>query len=240
MKPIAIMQHNAEVPPGYLADAIEEAQLPSVIVRLDLGQPLPDLDAVSGLVSLGGIMGAYEEDQHEFLAAEKELLRQAVARDVPVLGICLGCQLLADALGGSAFKADSHEVEFGPLQVAPSGVDDPVIAPLSSAVLSFHGDTWEAPPGADVLARSGRYPHAFRLGSAVGVQAHPEASTEIARTWVERYGREKLRAEGVDPDRLLADMDAAAGTSASRAVAMFTAWSKEVVEAAGEDTEHPG
>ena len=229
MKPIAVLQHNAEVPPGYLADAIAKAQLPKVIVRLDLGQPLPDLDGVSGLVSLGGIMGAYEEDQFEFLAAEKELLRAAVERGIPVLGICLGCQLLADALGGSAFKADSHEVEFGPLQVAPQAQEDGVIAPLSSAVLSFHGDTWDPPPGAEVLARSERYLHAFRLGSAVGVQAHPEASTEIARGWVELYGRAKLVAEGVDPDQLLADMDEADEANASRAVAMFTAWLREVV-----------
>jgi GMP synthase (glutamine-hydrolysing) len=232
MQPIAILQHNAEVPPGYLADAIENAGLPSIIVRLDLGQALPEINDVSGLVSLGGIMGAYEEDQHEFLAAEKELLRDAVARELPVLGICLGCQLLADSLGGSAFKADSHEVEFGPLYVAAAATDDGVIGPLATDVLSFHGDTWEPPPGAEVLARSERYPHAFRFGSAVGVQAHPEASTEIARGWVEHYGREKLLAEGVDPDRLLADMDVAEEANASRAVVMFTAWLNEVVAAA--------
>ena len=232
MKPIAILQHGAECPPGYLAHAIDEAQLRSVLVRLHLGQPLPDLAAVSGLVSLGGIMGAYEEQQHEFLAAEKDLLRQAVAGDIPVLGICLGCQLLADALGGSAFKADSLEVEFGPLWVAPSAVNDGVIGPLANAVLSFHGDTWEPPPGAEVLAKSSRYPHAFRLGSAVGVQAHPEVSVEIARNWVELYGTDKLRAEGLDPERLLTDMAAADGANARRAHAMFSAWLQEVVTAA--------
>jgi GMP synthase (glutamine-hydrolysing) len=215
-----------------LADAIDEAQLPSVVVRLDLGQPLPDLDRVSGIVSLGGIMGAYEEDKYGFLGAEKELLRAAVAQDMPVLGICLGCQLLAAALGGSAFRADTHEVQFQPLQVARHALGDGVIGPLASDVLAFHGDTWEPPPGVEVLARSERYPHAFRLGSAVGVQAHPEASAEIARDWVERYGRDKLLAEGVDPDRLLVAMEAGDGANASRAAAMFAAWLEEVVAAA--------
>ena len=132
----------------------------------------------------------------------------------------------------TAFRADSHEVQFAPLQVSPESADDGVIGPLATQVLSFHGDTWEPPPGADVLARSERYPHAFRLGSAVGVQAHPEASTEIARGWVELYGRDKLSAEGIDPDRLLADMEDDDEANAARAAAMFAAWLDEVVAAA--------
>ncbi len=231
MQPIVILQHNEEVPPGYLGDAIAAAGLPSRLVRLDLGEPLPDLDEVGAIVSLGGIMGAYEEDQFPFLALEKELLRKAVERSIPVLGICLGCQMLADALGGRAYKADGHEVEFVPLQVSAEAADDRVITPLATSVLSFHGDTWTPPPGAVVLANSSRHPHAFRLGSAVGVQSHPEASAEIAGQWVALYGRDKLRTEGIDPERLLSDMAAGDMANAQRAHEMFTAWLDEAVAA---------
>lgn len=228
MKPIAILQHNDEVPPGYLGDAIEQAGLPNRVVRLFAGDDLPGLDEVSAIVSLGGIMGAYQETDFDFLAAEKDLLLSAVADDVPVLGICLGCQILADALGGNAYPAGEHEVEFGSLSVAAAAADDPVLGLLTQPVLSFHGDTWDVPPGASVLVTSDRYPHGFRMGSAVAVQSHPEASAEIARGWVELYGREKLVAGGVDPEGLISAMELGSAQNAARAMQMFSAWLEEV------------
>jgi GMP synthase (glutamine-hydrolysing) len=229
MKPIAILQHNDEVPPGYLGDAIKDAGLPSRVVRLYAGDDLPALDEVSAIVSLGGIMGAYEEADFAFLATEKALLRSAVDNDIPVLGICLGCQILADALGGNAYPAGEHEVEFRALRVVAAAADDPVLGLLTQPVLSFHGDTWDVPPGASVLVTSDRYPHGFRMGSAVAVQSHPEASVAIAKGWVELYGREKLVAEGVDPDELIGAMELGSPQNASRAMQMFAAWLEEVV-----------
>lgn len=231
MKPIAILQHNAEVPPGYLIEAIAASGVPSRVVRLYEDDPLPGVADVSGIVSLGGIMGAYEEDQHTFLAPEKALLREAVDADIPVLGICLGCQLLADALGGRAYKGPVHEVVFGQLELADGAEEDPVVGTLAEPVLSFHGDTFDPPPGANVLATSPQYPHAFRYGSAVAIQSHPEATAGIARGWVERYGREKLVEEGVDPDDLLAAVEEADVIVGRRAAAMFGAWLGEVVAA---------
>lgn len=232
MKPIAILQHNAEVPPGYLADAIAAVGVPSTVVRLDRGDPLPDIGNVSGIVSLGGIMGAYEEDQHDFLAPEKVLLKEAVDNDIPVLGICLGCQMLAEALGGRAYPGATHEAEFAGLEIAQEAKDDPIVGTLSEPVLSFHGDTFDPPPGAAVLATTSRYPHAFRYGSAVAIQAHPEASAGIARGWVNRYGRERLSEEGVDVDELLAAMEASDAASEQRAGALFGAWLGDVIAVA--------
>ncbi len=231
MKPIAILEHDAIAPAGHLAAAIEQSGLPSIVIRLYAGDGMPALDAVSGVVSLGGPMGAYDEDKYAFIAPEKELLRQAVARDIPVLGICLGCQLLADALGGKAYPADEMEVEFVSLKVAPGGRDDRVVSTLNEPVLSFHGDTWDPPPGAEVLASSDRFPHAFRLGSAVAVQSHPEVSAAMVRQWVAGFGRAKLEESGIDPDgvlQLLADADT---QNAQRAHRMFGAWLDEVVAA---------
>ncbi len=231
MRPIAILEHDAIAPAGYLGDAIQQAGLPSIVVRLHAGDELPSLDAVSGVVSLGGPMGAYDEEKHDFIAPEKELLRQAVARDIPVLGICLGCQMLADALGGKAYTADEMEVEFAALDVAPNGLDDPVVRTLAEPVLSFHGDTWDPPPGAEVLASSGRFPHAFRLGSAVAVQSHPEVSAAMVRQWVAGFGRAKLEESGIDPEEVLGSLADGEAQNARRAHRMFTSWLDEVVTA---------
>lgn len=233
MKPIAILEHTKEAPAHYLSDAIAAAGLASVVIRLYDGQPLPDLDDVAAVVSLGGAMGAYDEAEYPFLAPEKRLLRDAVAREIPVLGICLGCQLLADALGGRAYAAPEMEVEFGPLQLAAAAAGDRVVETLAEPVLSFHGDTWDAPPGAEVLASSDRFPHAFRLGSALGVQSHPEVSSAVVRTWVERFGRAKLEEAGVDANDLLALMAAGDRASEERAARLFGAWLDEVTAATG-------
>jgi GMP synthase (glutamine-hydrolysing) len=229
MKPIAILQHNAGVPSGFLGEAIAAAGLPSRLVRLYESEPLPELAEVSAIVSLGGIMGAYEEDQHAFLAPEKVLLRQAVEKGTPVLGLCLGCQLLADALGGRAYRGVTHEVEFGPLEVTDEGKEDPIIRTLAEPVLSFHGDTFEPPPGVTILATSSLYPHAFRHGSATAIQAHPEAGSGILRRWVERYGRERLHEEGVDSEALLAAVEEADSAAARRAAELFGVWLGEAV-----------
>ena len=231
MKPIAILEHSPEAPAGFLGDAISRAGLPSVTFRLHQRSPLPKLDAIGAIASLGGAMGAYDEDQYDFLAPEKDLLRTAVARHVPVLGICLGCQLLADALGGRAYPAEQLEVGFAPLEMIGSAATDPVLSTLAKPVLYFHGDTWDPPPGVQVLAQTARYPHAFRSGSAIGVQPHPEASASVVRTWVAGFGRSKLENAGIDPSAVLDRMEASDPENEARAAVMFGAWLDEVVAA---------
>ncbi len=198
MKPVALLRHGPTIGPGYLGEVLADRGIPAVTVALYSGAPLPDPEDVSAVVSLGGLMGAYEEDRYPYLTAEKAYLRGAVGAGLPVLGICLGCQLLAATLGGRAFRAASAEVAVASIELTAAGRADPVTIHLDGPVLVWHQDTWEPPSGAVVLARTDGYPQAFRLGSALGLQPHPEASPEITAEWIATGGREWLAERGFD------------------------------------------
>ena len=221
MSHVVVVRHDQIVPQGYLEDVLPEG---TTEVRLDRGDLLPEPDTVAGLVVLGGTMGAYDEDRFPFLADEKAYLRRAVAAGVPVFGICLGCQLLAEALGGAAYRARGIEARFGPCDVTEAGAADPVARHLTRPVLSLHQDTWDPPPGSAVLAWSDRYPQAFRHGSALGIQAHPEASPEMAAAWLAALGADRLAATGADPPAIVGEMVAHRAESRALAHDLFGAW----------------
>lgn len=218
---IVVIQHSEIAPAGLLADHLPAGVS---IVRLDRGDPLPNPLDYDGIVVLGGIMGAYDTDEYPFLVEEKELLRRAVDADVLVLGICLGCQLLADALGGRAYLAPRLELRFGPCDLTAAGAGDPVARHLAAPVLSFHQDTWDPPPGAVLLATSPDYPQAFRLGSAIGVQPHPEVTPEIVAGWIGAFDEQRLAAVDADPATVLAAMAEDRQASADTAAGLFGAW----------------
>jgi GMP synthase (glutamine-hydrolysing) len=143
---------------------------------------LPDLDAVDGIVSLGGEASAWEPE----LEPEAELLREAVAREIPCLGVCLGAQLLAHAHGGEVARLPRRLVTWAPITVLDR--DDPVLGalPPGAHALHWNQDGFEPPPGAvEVLARPrGSRAEGFRLGRlAWGVQFHPEVDPPALEGW---------------------------------------------------------
>jgi GMP synthase (glutamine-hydrolysing) len=221
--PVLVLQHGEVTPPGWLAEVLAEEGIEHHVIRLHAGDHLPDDRHPAALVSLGGVMAAYEEDAHPFLAEEKRFLRAAVRQGVPVLGICLGSQLLADALGGRVFPGHRMEAGFVPIRVNSAGRRDPVLRALTGPVLAFHSDTWEPPPGARVLARSAEYPQAFRAGTALGLQFHAEAPAEVIERWV-AMANVAVRAAGVDPDTLVAEAGARQGEARRQAWELFGAW----------------
>ncbi len=223
-----VLRHDADAGPGYLGDALEEAGLATVVVDPAAGEGLPGASRWAGVVSLGGSMGAYEEDRHPWLAAEKRLLARAVEAGIPTLGICLGCQLLADALGGRAYLGTGREV--GSLQPAltPEGRADPVLRHLDGPVPVSHADTWDLPPGAVLLAVSDRYRHAFRLGPALGLQPHVEVTPEAFARWVREKPREALLRDGIDPEGAIAGVRANGAGQRALAGRLFGAWAAEV------------
>jgi len=229
MKPVLVLTHGYDIPAGYLGDVLADAAIPAETVPLDAGATIPDHVDWSAAVSLGGLMGAYEEERYPYLREEKRYLRDAVAGDMPVLGICLGCQLLADTLGGRAYRAPESEVAVDTVSLTPLGVEDPVVAALNGPTLIWHQDTWELPPDADLLAETDRCPQAFRKGSALGIQPHPEASPEIVKGWIDHGGREWLAERGYDADELLGAVESTRDTSERVGRAVFEAWVREAL-----------
>ncbi|MCU1484618.1 MAG: Methyltransferase type 11 [Actinomycetia bacterium] len=152
--------------------------------------PPDSLDGFDALVVMGGPMAAHSDDDFPTRAAELRLLADALDRQVPVLGVCLGAQLLAVAAGGRAFRGEAGP-EIGWAPVRPVG-EDRLFAglPASFPVLHWHGDTVELPPGAVLLASSDQYPNqAFRVGPvAWGIQFHLEVDRGAVGTFVEHFG----------------------------------------------------
>jgi GMP synthase (glutamine-hydrolysing) len=149
------------------------------------GQSLPPHEEVVGAVVMGGPMNVDEVERFPALAAEREWLTEAVRRELPVLGICLGAQLLARALGAEVRAGEGPEIGFAPIAVSDPG--DPLLGGLapSTDVLHWHGDVFDLPAGARPLASSARTEHqAFRAGNAWGVLFHPEADLALVEAWL--------------------------------------------------------
>jgi GMP synthase (glutamine-hydrolysing) len=151
------------------------------------GEPVPStLDGVDGLAVLGGVMDADETHDYPHLARTMALLRDAAARSAPALGICLGAQLAAAALGGRAYPGPTgEELGWTKVELTAAGRDDPVTGALEepAELFEWHHDTFDPPPGATLLAGGAVYPQAFRLGSVVAVQFHPEVDAPMLTGW---------------------------------------------------------
>jgi GMP synthase-like glutamine amidotransferase len=159
------------------------------------GESLPATDSFDLLISLGGPMGAYEEEQHPWLILEKQYLREAVGAGKKILGLCLGCQLLADALGGRAFRHSCKEFGWQPIELTVDGEKWFLLESSETSFRAFqwHGDTYSLPPGAIQLARNEACEQqAFLIGNQVlGLQFHLE--------WTEQMMRDALANPEVAP-----------------------------------------
>ena len=195
---LLVVQHEPDAPAAWLGEWWVGAGLELHVVRGDLGEQVPERLADDGLVVLGGAMGAHDDAEHPWLGPTKELVRDAVARGAPVLGVCLGHQLAAVALGGvSEPNPDGRTLGVVPVRLTAAGASDALLGGADGLPAVHYNDdvVTTLPPGATVLARlPGGMPQALRLGErAWGVQFHPETPPEVFEAW--------LRAESVDgPD----------------------------------------
>lgn len=183
---LAVLQHADPEGPGLIATRARARGVELVVRRVHRGEWPPPLDAVDGVVAMGGPMSAADDARHPHLPAERALLRAALDRELPVLGICLGAQLLALAAGARLDRGVREDVRVGPVTVTAAGRADPVLGGVGErpTVLHWHEDGFELPDGAVLLATGEQpFPHqAFRLGPcAYGLQFHVEVDADHAR-----------------------------------------------------------
>ncbi len=190
--PWAITQHVAHEGPGLIGEALERAGLRFDVFRTDLGDPLPDPGSLAGLVVMGGPMGVHDAPDHPWLVSERELIQQVVGSGKPMLGVCLGAQQLAMALGSEVTEGASSEIGLGQVVLTGAGRKDPVTGPeyggLAATTLPcvhWHRDTFSIPEGAVHLAATRDFPHqAFRWGQRTyGLQFHVEVDRTLAEGW---------------------------------------------------------
>jgi GMP synthase (glutamine-hydrolysing) len=203
--PCTVIRHVEIEDLGYLGESLERNGIRFQYVDAESlpDEPFPTHDG--GLIVLGGPMSAYEADRHPYLGAEIELIRGRLAEGRPVLGICLGAQLLAAAAGARVHRGEhGKEIGWAAVRLTEAGVADPLWAGFPQSFITFHwhGDTFELPAGAELLARTDRYSQAFRLGpAAYGVQFHPEVVPVQLESWIRAYHleleRERLASEDV-------------------------------------------
>lgn len=193
-KPVLIVQHAPHEHPAAVRRTLESQGIQTHWIHSYLGEPYPELSSIAGMISLGGPMGANDEEKHPWIGPEIALMRKCIESGYPIAGICLGGQMMARAIGGKVERNEVHEVGWFPIEVTEAGRKDPIlsVAGPNPTVYHWHGDTFHLPQDAVLLARSRACPRqAFRLGElAYGFQFHPEADHQLVGEWLDTEGCE--------------------------------------------------
>jgi GMP synthase-like glutamine amidotransferase len=212
-RPGLVLQHGPDGPPARLAEWMNERELPFEVHRT-WEQALPDPTEYGFVVSLGSKHSANETDP-EWIPREIAALRAAVSSDVPVLGVCFGGQALSVALGGGSDTLPVPEIGWIPVESVDGAVP-------GGPWMQHHTELMRVPPGARELARSPAGPAAFRFGSHLGLQFHPEVDAALVDVWA-RTGSE-LADVGLTPEDLAAQSALHAPGARAQAFRLFDAW----------------
>jgi GMP synthase (glutamine-hydrolysing) len=199
--------------PGTIEEFLRKEDIPFHIVELGSGQIPPPLESFNTLVMLGGPMGVNDMETYPHLMAGSRIIREAINRDLRVLGICLGSQMIAHCLGADVYSGPEKEIGWYHIELTGDGLKDPLMRKLAIhpgvgdfwrkfMVFHWHGDTFNLPPGATLLASSARYKNqAFRFGNNIyGFQFHVEVTKDMIMHWFE--GMSDVKKMGEETDRI--------------------------------------
>jgi GMP synthase (glutamine-hydrolysing) len=202
-----IYTHHPDEGPGLLIDILRERGWEVEEAKLWKGEPMPDSRSFHLLILMGGPMSVHDEDACPFLFEEKQFVRGWVTEGKATLGICLGAQLIADCLGARIYRGDKEELGWYELVLTEAGKKDPFVSefPLRFPVFQWHGETFDLPMGAILLATASDYPHqAFRFGDlAYAFQFHLEVTETMLNTWLSGDGPGGGKKEEINADRRL-------------------------------------
>ncbi len=189
LKEVVILEHVPNEKAGTILDFLKKEKIPYREAPLyERGVSFPDLSFVRSLVVMGGPMNVYEEDKHPFLKEENAYIQSAVKKNIPYLGVCLGSQLLAKALGAGVYKAKKPEIGWDTIDLLKAAAQDSLFSGLKLSklkVLQWHEDTFDLPEGAVHLAESKIVPHqAYHVkGLFYGFQFHVEVNRPMLEDW---------------------------------------------------------
>ena len=197
MKTVVICRYAPHEGPGYFATYLSQRNIPWHVVKLDEGDALPDVNCITGLAMMGGPMSV--NDDLPWIAAMLSLIRSSVSNDVPVIGHCLGGQLLAKALGAGVARNAVKEIGWGRIDV----LNDPLAAqwgpPDSFTGYHWHGETFAIPAGATHIWSSTHCANqAFVLGKHVAMQCHIEMTQDMIESWC-RTGAQEIEYSRASP-----------------------------------------
>jgi GMP synthase-like glutamine amidotransferase len=189
---IRYLRHVPFEDPGYILTWAGERGQEIAGTRLYSGEPLPDRDSFDWLLIMGGPMSTTDEDRYPWLAGEKRFIRESIHSGKIVLGVCLGAQLIAEALGGTVFRNDHKEIGWFPVRLTPEGRRSAIYGDLPAEFTAFHwhGDTFTLPPGCARIAESdATLQQAFEYkGRVFGLQFHLESTAAGIQALLENCG----------------------------------------------------